>query len=232
MAKPSLFDLGKAGVISGSDSPASGNSEPETVAVAADGTGSGPEESNDATAAAAFDIGERDPGTGEPDPAAPLGYNKDGTPRKRRGRKPGQTIAAPRKGRAEKALDLTATEGLLLSIHAMGAALLQEPTIGLTQPEAKKLAEAISVVQSHYPTAALDPKVMAWIGLASTAAFVYGPRAAVVIAKRKKPKPVEGAPDNVVRMEPQKKSGPKSDDRKDGPVTPSQLYGPYGMGAE
>lgn len=228
MAKPSLFDLGKAGVIRGSDSPASGNIEPETVAVAAEGTGPGPEESNAGTAAVEFDIAERDAESGEPNPEAPYGYNKDGSPRKRRGRKPGSAPAAPRKGRAEKALDLTATEGLLLSIHAMGAALLQEPAIGLTQPEAKKLAEAISVVQSHYPTAALDPKVMAWIGLASTAAFVYGPRAAVVIAKRKAPKKVEGAPSNVVKMEPAKKVAPKKEEAQ----TPSQLYGPFGMGAE
>lgn len=65
--------------------------------------------------------------------------------------------------------------GFLLS-HAFVAGMLSAPEIVLTEGEAESLSKAVANVAKHYPPLALTGKRGAWIGLATTAGFIYGPR--------------------------------------------------------
>lgn len=47
----------------------------------------------------------------------------------------------------------------------------------LSPEESKQLANAISELNSHYDIA-IDPKMMAWVGLTTTAVSIYAPRIA------------------------------------------------------
>lgn len=120
----------------------------------------------------------------------------------------------------------------------MGATVLKDPEFALQPVEAKKLAEAIGTVQSHYPQAQIDPKIMAWIGLAMTGGMIYAPRIARMAKKRREtpaPKtPVQGsgAVDPKIEPQPPLASPPKNPQGKRGnqePVTPGQLYGFAGV---
>lgn len=66
-------------------------------------------------------------------------------------------------------------EQILLSIHMMMAGATKIPEFNLTAEESKKLADAISAVNSHY-SVAIDPKIMAWVGLTTACVSVYAPR--------------------------------------------------------
>lgn len=72
----------------------------------------------------------------------------------------------------------------------MAAAALSVPELQLDQEESRALAGAIADVSSHYDTA-ISAEMMAWINLAAVGASVYGPRAFVIIQRKreeKKPK--------------------------------------------
>jgi hypothetical protein len=76
-------------------------------------------------------------------------------------------------------------ESLLLSVHFMGAKLLEVPELELDEEEAKKLADAIRRVAEFYPVA-LSPKKLAWAEFSFAMAGVYGPR--VIAIYKKAPK--------------------------------------------
>lgn len=72
----------------------------------------------------------------------------------------------------------------------MAAAALSVPELQLDQEESRALASAIADVSLHYD-AAISAEMMAWINLAAVGATVYGPRAFVIIQRKreeKKPK--------------------------------------------
>lgn len=99
--------------------------------------------------------------------------NKDGSPRKRRGRKPG---VSNRPGAPSKAkLSVEGVTALLLSIHTMGAAALKTPELALTEGEAQSMASAVANVARHYPTQ-IDPRVLDWSNLIMCLGMAYGPR--------------------------------------------------------
>lgn len=56
-----------------------------------------------------------------------------------------------------------------------GATKIDE--LKLSPDEAKQLANAVAEVNSHYDVA-IDPKVMAWVGLTTTCVSIYAPRVA------------------------------------------------------
>lgn len=56
-----------------------------------------------------------------------------------------------------------------------GATKIEE--LKLSPEESKQLAAAVAEVNAHY-NIAVDPKVMAWVGLTTTCVSIYAPRVA------------------------------------------------------
>ncbi len=71
----------------------------------------------------------------------------------------------------------------------MGAAMLREPDIEITQDEAALLAEALKEVAGAYDfTAMLNPRTQAWIDLGIACTTVYGLRVLKIARKQKGPR--------------------------------------------
>lgn len=116
---------------------------------------------------------ERDGGnTGEPITR----LNKDGTPRKRRGRKAGSAKTSN--------LDVSGLESLLYAVHMGLASVAKVPELRLEQEEAKTLAEASSNVLRHYDIGATQ-KAFDWAHLAIAIGTVYGSRIIAIQFRRK-----------------------------------------------
>jgi hypothetical protein len=149
------------------------------------------------------------------------GSGDSGRTSRRRGRPPG----SGRKAGAEKApKNLEGIEALLLSVHAMGAMILQTPELALDPSEAKQLSEAIQQVSQFYPVG-LSPKTLAWINLSMVAGGLYGTRIVAIYNRTKtnaKPRL-----QNTVREMPIQQ-GPAQNRTNGAPQTPltnpSQLY--------
>lgn len=107
-------------------------------------------------------------------------YNKDGSRRRKRGRKAGSGNGNASGGTAstgpQAKLSVGGIEALLFSIHTMGAAALKTPELALSEGEAQQMAIAITNVAKHYPTTVIDPKIVDWGNLAMCLAMAYGPR--------------------------------------------------------
>ncbi len=73
---------------------------------------------------------------------------------------------------------------VLISIHAMGAAILKTPEIELSQPEAHSLASASAQVLRHYPAVVLPAQTVDWIALMSVIGMAYGPRLVAIRQNR------------------------------------------------
>lgn len=119
--------------------------------------------------------GTDDISSGSVDPASGFDdgvtRNKDGSPRKKRGRKAGPNSAAKEKGASVDGI-----KSAIFSIHLILATTLKVPELALSQEESDAVARAIADVASHYPIA-VDPKTMAWINLGMCLGTVYGTRA-------------------------------------------------------
>lgn len=76
-------------------------------------------------------------------------------------------------------------EGLLYSVHCMGAVLLQVPELEVSKEEAAKLADAIKEVAKYYPIGISD-KAAAWTNLIFVAGGMYGKRVIDVRFRLKK----------------------------------------------
>lgn len=112
-----------------------------------------------------------------------IALNADGTPRKRRGRKPGAGTGSRSGSTAtSKKANLAGIESILFSAHLMAAAAFKMPELALTQDDNAKLAAAFADVAQHYPIG-VDPKTAAWVNFGIVAAGLYVPR---VIAARKR----------------------------------------------
>jgi hypothetical protein len=113
---------------------------------------------------------------------------------KRRGRKPGI-------GNTKKAasVDINRLEGILLSIHMMGAGFLKCPELILDDKEAKNLSEAIVKVQSYYPNTIFNQKYMDIGALIFVLIGVYGTRI-VAINERLKSEREKAKSDNAVNV--------------------------------
>lgn len=81
----------------------------------------------------------------------------------------------------------------------MAATVFKSPELMLEKGEADALANAISEVEKFY-SISLSAEQRAWLGLATTAAMIYGPRAYLIAKRRKsdaspkRPAPVPTAP--------------------------------------
>lgn len=70
-------------------------------------------------------------------------------------------------------IDTSGIESILFSLHTMAGAFVAEAA--LSHEDAAKLASALVAVNSHYANV-INPKVVAWVNLASIGAGIYGPR--------------------------------------------------------
>lgn len=75
----------------------------------------------------------------------------------------------------------------LEALHKMGALVLKNPLVEISQPESVKLASALANVAKHYDFK-INPAIMAWLQLVGVGAAIYGPRVAVTIATKKQSK--------------------------------------------
>lgn len=66
----------------------------------------------------------------------------------------------------------------------MAAAIFKSPELMLEKAEADSLAAAISEVEKFY-SVTLSPEARAWLGLTAVAAMIYGPRAWMIMKRRK-----------------------------------------------
>lgn len=108
--------------------------------------------------------------------------NKDGSPRRKPGRKPGEQ--GPRR-KADNPADLEAadvegTAALLMAIHTVLAVNVPEMEMG--EDEALKIAKAFDRVERHYPTIrrVLSTKVKDHVTFFSVVGTAYGSRIAAI----------------------------------------------------
>lgn len=96
---------------------------------------------------------------------------------KRRGRKPG-TKNKPKDGAAKVALNIS-PDHLLVTLHVGIAALLHVPELAeVDEDDMKLLRERFSDMSKAYgwKTMGIDPRLLATISMAETAAAIYAPR--------------------------------------------------------
>lgn len=131
------------------------------------------------------DEGSADLGTEFIDPGAATGPSStgpsstsstsadEGEP-KRRGRPPGSRTRTS-SGKEKIPSSLEGIEGILLSLHTMGATFAKVPELVITDEEAKKLSAAIDRVAALYDFGATE-KTLAWVNLAMCVGGIYGTR--------------------------------------------------------
>lgn len=158
-----------AGTASGDGGEPNANNGPIAPASIA-GTGSGGDGGNGDD--------NREPGSGDDflrNADGSIRRNKDGTPRRKRGRK----------ATAEASVSVVGLEKLLMSFHTMAAVGFQAPEMVIDNQEANMMATAIAEVNRHYPVA-VDPGHVAIAQLVGVSVLVYGPRAKMIVDRKRK----------------------------------------------
>lgn len=133
---------------------------------------------------------------------APYGFRQDGSPARKRGRKPGNSgsgsanSGASKSGSGKKGDNaVSGLEKILYSVHMMGANFLKVPELMIAPDEAKILAQSINAVQEYYDWDASEETII-WVNLVGALITVYGPRAAVLVSKANKKKKETPPPTN------------------------------------
>lgn len=107
------------------------------------------------------------------------GKNRDGTWRRKRGRKAGASASAgsPKKTRTAPNLSasIDALSSTLMIVHAGIASVTKVPEISIDKDESDALAKSVANVLDQFDITP-DPKVQAIVGLVVTAGTIYGPR--------------------------------------------------------
>lgn len=152
-----------------------------------DGTGNGPIGDDANAGHDGGDVADSDSGAGDASPGSidgiAVGNLGDAAPVKRgRGRPPGSGKAGVKQGAGRTVTQAKAApasvvgiEALLLGLHSIAASLTKVEEIALDKTEANQLAQALAAVNVHYQKA-VDPKLLAWMGVVAVAGQVYGPR--------------------------------------------------------
>lgn len=110
--------------------------------------------------------------------------NGDGSFRRKRGRKAGNSTAPRSRSKASNQASVEGLTRMLAIIHMGIASATKTPELKLEDEEAEALAKSTAVVLEEFDIRP-DPKIEAIIGLVTTAGMIYGPRA-YLIAERKK----------------------------------------------
>jgi hypothetical protein len=95
-------------------------------------------------------------------------------------------------------VDLNVLAAQIQFVHAAASSMLGCPELALSDPECKQLADALrTVAKQHDIGAVVNPKVQAWMALATVAAMIYLPRAKYITAavSARKAKTVPSQPD-------------------------------------
>lgn len=116
--------------------------------------------------------------------SGPDKLNRDGTFRKKRGRKAGTGSGANRGKASDYSASLDAFTGMLAIVHVGLAGVTKTPELVLEEDEAKSLAMASANVLEQFDITP-DPRVTAVLGLVTTCGMIYGPRV-YLIRERKK----------------------------------------------
>lgn len=105
----------------------------------------------------------------------------------------------------------------------MMAGAIKVPELSLTAEESKQLANAIAEVNSHY-NIAIDPKVMAWVGLTTTCVSIYAPRiAAYKIREGFEKKQRKAGEKTIQTPQGQKVDGPQKGLQPDSEILPMSV---------
>jgi hypothetical protein len=130
------------------------------------------------------------------------GFHDNGKPRKRAPN--GTRTETKAENKAKLYQNLAGIETMLLSIHAMMAAITHTPEIALSVEESKALSLGIANVAKHYPATVVNEKTLAWMNLGMLVMGVYGTRAVAISnnRKRKKRAAAEQAAGNVTPFQP------------------------------
>lgn len=111
------------------------------------------------------------------DPAIHVGPDKrnaDGTYRKKRGRKPGNSSGSGNRKKADYSASVDSLAGVLMVLHAGISAATKTPELSIEQDDAQTLAKAAANVLIEFDITP-DPKIAAIVGLVIAAGSVYGP---------------------------------------------------------
>lgn len=114
--------------------------------------------------------------------------NADGSFRKKRGRKPGNTSTNSRSGRkADYSTNLESLTTVLAIVHAGLASATKTPELALDDDDAGALAKAAANVLIEFDIQP-NPKVQAVVGLVMTAGAVYGPKVYMIRERKREAK--------------------------------------------
>jgi hypothetical protein len=113
--------------------------------------------------------------------------NRDGSYRKKRGRKPGSTAAGRNQGKAGYQANIESLSSILAIVHAGLASATKTPEVALESDEADALAKASAQVLIEFDITP-NPKVQAIVGLVMCCGSIYGPRVYLVRERWKEEK--------------------------------------------
>lgn len=111
--------------------------------------------------------------------------NADGTYRRKRRRKSGNSAAPRSRTKADHQASLEGLTRILSIMHIGIATATKMPEMVLEEDEAKNLAAATATVLSEFDIRP-DPKIEAIIGLVTAAGMIYGPRVYLITDRKKK----------------------------------------------
>lgn len=102
--------------------------------------------------------------------------NKDGSPRKKRGRKAGSSNSGKTSARNSQVVNGVETLAQsLMVVHIGIASLTKFDEFALSEIEANNLSKSVVTVMTEFDIAP-DPRIVAVTGLVTTAGMIYGPR--------------------------------------------------------
>lgn len=111
--------------------------------------------------------------------------NADGSYRKKRGRKSGNTTTTRSRSKANNQASIEGLTRMLAIIHLGLSSATKTPELKLEDEEAEALAKSTAMVLEEFDIRP-DPKIEAIVGLVTTAGMIYGPRVYLITERKKR----------------------------------------------
>ena len=111
--------------------------------------------------------------------------NADGSFRRKRGRKAGNSTAPRSRSKASNQASIEGLTRMLAIVHIGLASATKTPELKLEDEEAEALAKSTAVVLEEFDIRP-DPKIEAIIGLVTTAGMIYGPRVYLITERKRR----------------------------------------------